>query len=82
MSVTFESKQVKCGKDHYCIWCGGMILKGEAAHYYKGIFQGDFQNWHMHPECFEANTQDHPEDGFTAYCQERGTLTERNENGK
>ena len=71
MNTTFENKEVACRKDHYCIWCGEIISKGETARHYKGVFEGDLQDWHMHPECYK-DAEDELESGFTPYANERG----------
>mgnify|MGYP001561660507 CR=1 FL=1 len=55
-------------KDHKCEWCGGKIAKGEVHCQFKGKWQGEFQNWRMHDECYEnAEDSDSLQDGFTMY---------------
>lgn len=38
-------------KSHTCEWCYGIIAKGEKHVQFKGMFEGDWQNWRMHNEC-------------------------------
>jgi hypothetical protein len=52
-----EGKTVKTRKPHRCAWCYEKIEVGEDAYRYKGMFEGDWQNWHMHPECIKAFRQ-------------------------
>lgn len=54
-------------KDHVCIMCFGPIPKGEVHVHYKGMWDGEWQDWRAHDECDSA-FQDEPysyEDGFT-----------------
>lgn len=51
-------------KQHRCEWCYGPIPKGERHAQYRGIYDGDWQNWRMHQECYDAYVSDYPEDGF------------------
>lgn len=41
-------------KKHRCIWCGDAIPKGEKHQHCKGKWEGDWQDWRMHAECFAA----------------------------
>ena len=52
-------------KPHRCEWCYEAILKGEQHHQFKGMWQGDWQNWRIHNECHEEYAKE-PEhmDGF------------------
>ncbi len=47
-------KWVKATKDHTCDGCLGPIAKGESHYNYRGMYDGEWQNWRMHEECFEA----------------------------
>lgn len=38
-------------KEHRCEWCYWPIQKGEKHALYKGMHEGDWQNWRMHEEC-------------------------------
>lgn len=40
-------------KQHSCWWCGRQIEKGEKHYHYSGMWQGDWQDWRMHNECYE-----------------------------
>ena len=40
-------------KQHRCEGCLGPIPKGERHYQFKGMFEGDWQNWRMHEECHE-----------------------------
>jgi len=43
----------KARKRHRCSGCLGPILIGETYYRYVGNYEGEFQNWAMHEECFE-----------------------------
>lgn len=58
-------------KDHRCEWCGETIPKGENHTQYRGMWEGEWQNWRMHDECYDACDARDFEDGFTPYCGER-----------
>jgi hypothetical protein len=51
-------------KQHKCEWCFGPIPKGEKHKQFSGMWQGDFQNWRMHDECYETSAGAQAE-GFT-----------------
>lgn len=74
---------VKVRKDHKCKWCGEPIPKGTQASYTSGMWQGDWQNRHMHLECedaYSAAIRRDPywaEEGFDPYMFKRGTSEER-----
>jgi len=62
-------------KQYRCEWCLGPIPKGEKHKHYVGKFDGDFQNWRMHNECYEsADLNDSFDDGF---CAGDGEMPER-----
>ena len=44
----------KARKEHQCIWCGQMILKGEKYRRETSIYDGNFQNHKWHLECDAA----------------------------
>jgi len=55
MSYTELKREThKARKQHQCIWCGQMILVGESYVYTTGMYLGDFQTQHFHPECCKA----------------------------
>jgi hypothetical protein len=59
-------------KGYRCIWCGDLILKGEKHVHFSGMWEGEWQNWRMHVECYdEALDDDDIQDGFTPYDHER-----------
>jgi hypothetical protein len=59
-------------KDHRCAWCGDKIHKGEVHYHYKGKWQGEFQNWRMHNDCYGyAYDNDYLFDGFDQFDNER-----------
>lgn len=39
-------------KDHRCEWCYERIARGERHHQFKGQWNGEWQNWRMHAECY------------------------------
>jgi len=49
-----KDKQVKARKPHRCGWCGKPILKGEQCFHMAYVFDGQFNNEHMHSECHKA----------------------------
>jgi hypothetical protein len=49
-----EGKWIIGRKRHRCDGCFGPIPKGETHYNYRGIWQGEWQNWRMHEECFEG----------------------------
>jgi hypothetical protein len=65
MSTEFAILRTPTGrKQHICAWCAGPIPKGEKHKHFIGIWDGDFQNWRMHDECF-ATSAGAQEQGFT-----------------
>lgn len=54
-------------KEHRCEWCGETILKGERHAHYVGKWDGEFQNWRMHGECYEDSEQCEINEGFMPY---------------
>jgi hypothetical protein len=46
--------QQRAAKRYCCAWCGQHILKGEVYNRQSGVYDGDFQCNHWHPECWEA----------------------------
>ncbi len=62
-------------KDHRCIWCGETITKGEKHAHFAGKWEGDFQNWRMHSECYTASVDGGDlQDGFMPYDHPRPAL--------
>jgi hypothetical protein len=48
---TFEVKQVKTRKDHYCTFCSNTIFAGETCHVWVGVYDGKIARVHSHSEC-------------------------------
>ena len=58
MSYTeLTSKPVICRKAHMCAWCAERLNRGETAQYRSYVYEGDFGNDWMHPECDKACTE-------------------------
>lgn len=53
MSDFGEYRYVKIRKPHQCVYCGRTLLIGITARLYKGLFQGDWQNWYACGFCVE-----------------------------
>jgi hypothetical protein len=74
MSDFGEGKTLKTRTKHRCEWCGEGIEAGTECFHYKGKFDGDWQDWYMHPECEEdySVNRDTADDGyFMPYSAER-----------
>jgi hypothetical protein len=70
MSDFGEGKTLKTRKSHRCEWCYERIVAGETCYRYKGMYDGDWQNWYMHPECYE-DFRNSGDDEFTPGSAER-----------
>ena len=53
MSDFGGSQWVKGRKKHVCAGCGSVIPVGELHFQFKGMWEGDWQNWRAHAECHE-----------------------------
>jgi hypothetical protein len=65
---------VCCGRKPYsCAWCGQRIEKGDTHRRYSVRWDGEFQCWRMHLECYEAMCADDDcvYDGFAIGENER-----------
>lgn len=52
-------------KAYRCEWCYEQIPQGEQHAHYVGVWEGEWQNWRMHEECFgTASDDDSLMDGF------------------
>lgn len=51
MSDFGNYKLVKTKKEHSCMYCGRTIPKGIKAFNYRGLFEGDWQNWYACQFC-------------------------------
>lgn len=58
MSDCGEGKWVTGIKPHSCAACFAAIAKGEKHYHFKGKWGGDWQDWRMHWECFEAYSEE------------------------
>jgi hypothetical protein len=59
-------------KDHRCEWCGVVIPAGTKHAQFAGRWDGEWQNWRMHSECYhDASENKALADGFTPYENER-----------
>jgi hypothetical protein len=65
MSDFGDGKNIKPRKPHRCEWCYQKIEAGEICYQYKGMWQGDWQNWYMHLECKGSYALNFDPDGFT-----------------
>lgn len=50
--LSTESRQAR--KSRRCIWCGESIPAASQYVHEAGVYDGDFQWNHFHPECHEA----------------------------
>jgi hypothetical protein len=61
-----ETTEPIARKIHRCEWCAGPIPKGEKHKQFKGMWEGEWQSWKMHNECYEdASKNDAMQEGFT-----------------
>ena len=75
MSTDFgDIRHVKARKTHKCAWCAESILTGERHPHFVGKWEGEFQNWRMHAECYEATDRQDLSDGFALYEHKRGHI--------
>jgi hypothetical protein len=58
-----EGKFVVGRKSHRCDGCLGPIPKGESHYNFRGMYDGEWQNWRMHEECHDDfyRNNDEPE---------------------
>lgn len=66
MSTFNDITQPRAAKVHRCEWCGELIEKGVIHVKFVGMFDGDFQTWRMHSNCYAYNC-DAISDGFMPY---------------
>jgi hypothetical protein len=48
---TLRSKYVTTRKPHRCAFCSAAIPVGDRAHYWAGVYDGEFQSNYGHREC-------------------------------
>ncbi len=53
MSDFGEGKFVKGSKPHRCASCGAKIPTGEKHWHQTGMWEGDWQDWRAHHECYD-----------------------------
>jgi len=51
MSDFGDGKWIVGRKPHRCDACYGPIPEGERHFNYRGMWEGEWQNWRMHEEC-------------------------------
>ena len=72
-----ETTHPVAAKDHRCEWCGETIPKGTKHPAFVGIWEGEFQNWRMHYECYEIAAENNLlNDGFMPYEGERPQVSD------
>jgi hypothetical protein len=59
-----EGKTVRTRRPHRCEWCYQAIDSGSECYHYKGMWEGDWQDWYMHHECKEVYSLNGDQDGF------------------
>jgi hypothetical protein len=67
MSYFGQMLRVTTRKPHRCEWCGESIPIGIICGNYRGQYDGDWQNWYMHPECESAYDKDDHGGEFCPY---------------
>lgn len=76
MSTFNDITRPAARKLHRCEWCAEMIPTGEIHVKYVGEYDGDFQSWRMHDECYAASSEITSE-GFTPGEHVRGSANEQ-----
>jgi hypothetical protein len=50
-----DLRTVKAAKvEKWCIWCKDKCEVGQPRVGFFGKWDGEMQDWHMHPECYDA----------------------------
>lgn len=73
MSDFGEGKIVSARKAYTCEWCANPIPVGERHFQFIGKWQGEFQNWRMHPDCEDAHQRETYEGEICEATHWRGT---------
>ena len=63
MSDFGEGGYVIGRKEYRCVACYSRITNGESHYHYRGLYEGEWQNWRMHRECEAAYDKASREDG-------------------
>ena len=72
MSDFFQMTQPRAAKPYRCAWCGESIRRGELHQKAAGQWEGDWQDWRMHDECYQHSVDtEELQDGFSLYEGER-----------
>ena len=58
MSDFGDAHQIRARKRHRCVACYGPIAEGEQHWQYSGMYDGAWQHWRMHNECYAAYEAD------------------------
>ena len=67
-------------KIHRCEWCGQIIPVGEKHVHHRGVWDGGFQDWRMHNECYKyGQKNDEISEGFAPFENHRPALREEQE---
>lgn len=64
-------------KGYRCEYCYGPIPQGERHHHYQGVYDGEWQNWRMHDECWDAYQTDARYDGNYEFTPGDSEVPER-----
>lgn len=62
-----NSRIIKARKDHKCYECGRPINKGGMYHYFSGLCEGDFSDYHTCLDCHNIRIGLTCEDGLWPY---------------
>lgn len=65
-------------KPHKCEWCAEEIAVGTKHTRATGQYEGDWQDWRMHGECFDAFMRETDHDGgyIDPHVHERGKTSD------
>jgi len=59
-----DLRKVKAAKVRKsCIWCWDFCEVGQPRVGFFGEFDGEMQDWHMHPECYDAFQREEGKNG-------------------
>jgi hypothetical protein len=71
MSDFGDGNWIKTRKPHRCEWCGQRIEVGANAYHYKGMYDGEWQDWRMHEECQDDYALNCDGEEFSPFDNER-----------